>query len=50
MQDHWAPLYEIFDDKKIPLDFHFASGMDGFEFASESYGREESVAVGSMLM
>jgi predicted TIM-barrel fold metal-dependent hydrolase len=50
LQDHWAPLWEICNDKKVPIDFHLASGINGFEFAWESYGWETRMAVGSMLM
>jgi predicted TIM-barrel fold metal-dependent hydrolase len=50
LQDHWRPLYELCNDKKVPLDFHLASGINGFEFAWESYGWETRMAVGSMLM
>jgi predicted TIM-barrel fold metal-dependent hydrolase len=50
LQDFWTPLYEICNDKQVPIDFHLASGINGFEFAWKSYGWETRMAVGSMLM
>jgi predicted TIM-barrel fold metal-dependent hydrolase len=50
MQDDWRPVYEICSDKKVPINFHLASGINGFEYAWKSYGWETRMAVGSMLM
>ena len=49
LSDHWAPLFELCDAHKVPINFHIASGIDGFEFTWQDFPFETKMAIGSML-
>ncbi len=48
--EYWDPLWEFCNDRKVPLNFHLASGIDGFSFPwpDHTYGRK--MAIGSMML
>jgi uncharacterized protein len=48
--DHWAPLFELCNDKGIPINFHIATGgIDGFGITWKDLDFQKKLAVGSML-
>lgn len=48
--DHWAPLFELCDDKGIPINFHIATGgIDGFSVTWKDLDFQKKLAVGAML-
>jgi uncharacterized protein len=48
--DHWAPLFELCDDKEIPVNFHIATGgIDGFSVTWKDLPFQKKLAVGAML-
>ena len=49
LKDHWAPLFELCNETGAPINFHIASGIDGFEFTWEDFPFETRLAIGSML-
>lgn len=49
LSSHWAPFFEICNDRKVPINFHFASGLDGFSLTWQDFPYEKKMAIGSML-
>ncbi|PHR11802.1 MAG: amidohydrolase [Sphingopyxis sp.] len=48
--DHWAPLFELCNDKEIPINFHIATGgIDGFAVTWKDLDFQKKMAVGAML-
>ena len=48
--DHWAPLFELCNDKEIPINFHIATGgIDGFAVTWKDLDFQKKLAVGAML-
>lgn len=48
--DHWAPLFELCDNKGIPINFHIATGgIDGFSVTWKDLDFQRKLAVGAML-
>jgi predicted TIM-barrel fold metal-dependent hydrolase len=49
LSDYWTPFFELCNHYRTPLDFHLASGIDGFEFVWDGYSFETKMAIGSVL-
>ncbi|MDO9488030.1 MAG: amidohydrolase family protein [Sphingomonadaceae bacterium] len=50
MDDHWAPLFELCNERELPLNFHIATGgIDGFSITWDSFDYERKLAIGAML-
>jgi predicted TIM-barrel fold metal-dependent hydrolase len=49
LDDYWTPFFELVNAHQVPLNFHLASGIDGFEFVWDGYGFETAMAIGSVL-
>lgn len=48
--DHWAPLFEICDQRSLPINFHIATGgIDGFSVTWKDFDFGRKLAIGSML-
>ncbi|MDB5714392.1 MAG: amidohydrolase [Sphingomonadales bacterium] len=49
-EDHWAPLFEICNERALPINFHIATGgIDGFSITWKDFDYERKLAIGSML-
>lgn len=49
-EDYWAPLFEICNEKSMPINFHIATGgIDGFSVTWNKFDFPRRLAVGAML-
>ncbi|MFA7554600.1 MAG: amidohydrolase family protein [Spongiibacteraceae bacterium] len=49
-EDHWAPLFEICNERSMPINFHIATGgIDGFSVTWKDLDFPRKLAVGAML-
>ena len=49
-EDHWAPFFEICNDRSLPINFHIATGgIDGFSITWKNFDYERKIAIGAML-
>ena len=46
---HWRPLFELCNDREVPIDFHLSSGIDGFTFTWSEAPFGNRLAVASTL-
>ena len=49
LDPYWAPFFELCSDTQLPINFHFASSLDGFSLAWDDFPFERRMAVGSAL-
>ena len=50
LTDHWAPFFEICNERSVPINFHIATGgIDGFSITWDGLDFGRKLAVGAML-
>ncbi len=49
MSDHWAPMFSFCSDRKIPINFHFASALDAFSLTWSDFTFQKRMAIGATL-
>ena len=49
LDDYWAPFWEFCSEKKIPVNFHIGTNIDGFDFVWKAFGYETQLAVAATL-
>lgn len=49
LDPHWAPLFELCDDRGVPINFHIGTNIDGFEFTWGQFGYETQLAIAGSL-